>query len=42
MPNVLQILRMTKQRLAILPGLPSSDAPRTLSEIQEILGRKSM
>ncbi|KAH9854093.1 hypothetical protein C2E23DRAFT_82041 [Lenzites betulinus] len=42
MPNVLQILRMTKQRLAILPGLPSSDAPRTLSEIQEILNRKSM
>ncbi len=42
MPNVQQMLNSTKQRLSILPGMPSSDTPRTISEIQEILNRKPM
>ncbi|KAI0781076.1 hypothetical protein BD413DRAFT_462702 [Trametes elegans] len=41
MPNVQQLLNTTKQRLSILPG-PPIDATRTISEIQDILNRKSM
>lgn len=42
-PNVKATLNTTKQRLAILPGGPQTmDAARTISEIQDILGRKSV
>ncbi|KAI0361950.1 hypothetical protein OH77DRAFT_6284 [Trametes cingulata] len=39
-PNVQQMLNSTKQRLSILPGGQPMEAPRTISEIQDILNRK--
>ncbi|KAG1749037.1 uncharacterized protein EDB91DRAFT_1112153 [Suillus paluster] len=43
LPNVKATLNTTKQRLAILPGGPQTmDAARTISEIQDILNRKTV
>ncbi|KAH7918211.1 hypothetical protein BV22DRAFT_1200056 [Leucogyrophana mollusca] len=41
-PNVKAMLNTTKQRLAILPGGPQIETARTISDIQDMLGRKPM
>ena len=40
LPNVQLSLNNTKQRLAIIPGGPTVETARTITEIQEILRRK--
>ncbi|KDQ60636.1 hypothetical protein JAAARDRAFT_31601 [Jaapia argillacea MUCL 33604] len=44
LPNVQQMLNTTKQRLAILPGGSPQlmDTARTISDVQDVLGRKPM
>ncbi|KZT69035.1 hypothetical protein DAEQUDRAFT_757242 [Daedalea quercina L-15889] len=41
LPSVQQMLNTTKQRLNIIPG-PPIEATRTISDIQDILGRKPL